>query len=208
MPVYERTRPDGTVLEVRTVLLPNGGAVRTYTDISERTRYEQQLAAARDAARRRVRARSQFLAVMSHEIRTPLNGIIGAAGLLLDRSLDPEELHYAQIIRQSGDHLLQLINDILDFSRLDASCLELEEVVFDLRATITLAVDLFADAARAKGSISPRDCDDTPQCVVGDGGRLRQVLLNLIGNAIKFTEHGAVRVDVSCGSDARRAGCV
>lgn len=201
VPVYERTRPNGTVLEVRTALLPNGGAVRTYTDISERTRYEQQLAAARDGAEAGVRARSQFLTVMSHEIRTPLNGIIGAAGLLLDRDLDPEELHYAQIIRQSGDHLLQLINDILDFSRLDACCMELEEVVFDLHATITLAVDLFADAARAKGlDLALTIAEPVPLRVVGDPGRLRQVLLNLVGNAVKFTEHGTVRVDVTGGS--------
>ncbi|MEJ0015755.1 MAG: ATP-binding protein [Acetobacteraceae bacterium] len=203
VPVYERTRPNGIVLEIRTALLPNGGAVRTYTDITGRKRNEQDLAAARDAAESGARARSQFLAVMSHEIRTPLNGIIGAAGLLMDRRFDAEEFHYVQIIRQSGDHLLQLVNDILDFSRLDASCVELDEVPFDVRATIAGAVDMLTTAAQQKGlDLALTIADDVPPRVVGDPGRLRQILLNLTGNAVKFTERGAVRIDVSAAGDA------
>lgn len=195
VPMYERTRPDGSVVEVRTALLANGGAVRTYTDVTERKRIVRDLAAARDVAEAAGRARSDFLAVMSHEIRTPLNGIICATALLMDGELDAEEAHFVEIIRQSGEHLLQLINNILDFSRLDASCIELEEVVFDLRSTIASAVDMVATAARAKGiRLDVTISDGVPRRVIGDPGRLRQVLLNLLGNGVKFTERGGVHL--------------
>jgi signal transduction histidine kinase/AmiR/NasT family two-component response regulator/HPt (histidine-containing phosphotransfer) domain-containing protein len=198
VPLYERTRPNGTVLEVHTKSLAGGGAVRTYTDVTERKRIVQDLATARDAAEAAGRARSEFLAVMSHEIRTPLNGIIGAAGLLMDRVLAHEDLEYVRIIRESGEHLLQLINDILDFSRLDALRVELEQAPFALRDTIQGAVGLIAPTARAKHlSLSVTIADDVPRRVVGDTGRLRQVLLNLVGNAIKFTDAGRIRVAVS-----------
>ena len=198
VPMYERTRPDGSVLEVRTALLANGGAVRTYTDVTERKRIVRDLAAARDVAEAAGRARSEFLAVMSHEIRTPLNGIIGATGLLMDGELDTEEAHFVEIIRHSGEHLLQLINNILDFSRLDASCIELEAVAFDLRTTIESAVDMVATAARAKGiGLDVTISDGVPRCVIGDPGRLRQVLLNLLGNGVKFTERGGVHLVAS-----------
>jgi signal transduction histidine kinase/DNA-binding response OmpR family regulator len=198
VPLYERTRPNATVLEVRTKLLPAGGAVRTYTDVTERKRIVQDLATARDAAEAAGRTRSEFLAVMSHEIRTPLNGIIGAAGLLMDRALAPEDQGYVRIIRESGEHLLQLINDILDFSRLDASRLELEQAPFALRDAIEGAVGLITQTARAKKlALSVTIADDVPPLVVGDPGRLRQVMLNLVGNAIKFTDKGSIRVTVS-----------
>ncbi len=195
VPMYERTRPDGSVIEVRTTLLAHGGAVRTYTDVTERKRIVRDLAAARDLAEAAGRARSDFLAVMSHEIRTPLNGIIGATGLLMDGELDAEDAHFVEIIRQSGEHLLQLINNILDFSRLDASCIELEAVAFDLRTTIASAVDMVATAARAKGiRLDVTISDGVPRRVIGDPGRLRQVLLNLLGNGVKFTEQGGVHL--------------
>jgi signal transduction histidine kinase/CheY-like chemotaxis protein len=198
VPVYERTRPNGSVVEVRTTLLAHGGAVRTYTDVTERKRIVRDLAAARDLAEAAGRARSDFLAVMSHEIRTPLNGIIGATALLMDGELEAEEAHFVEIIRQSGEHLLQLINNILDFSRLDASSIELEEVAFDLRTTIKSAVDIIATAARAKGiRLDVTIRDGVPTSVIGDPGRLRQVLLNLLGNGVKFTEQGGVHLVAS-----------
>ena len=194
---FERTRPSGVVLEVRTEQLPDGGAVRTFTDITERRRNERALAAARDAAEAAGRARSEFLAVMSHEIRTPMNGIIGVAGLLQDMPLAETERHYVRIILDSGQHLLQLINDILDFSRLDAGRLDLEETAFDMREVVRDSVELMAAEATAKGlSMAVEVADDVPVRAVGDAHRLRQVLLNLLGNGIKFTAAGSVRLSV------------
>ncbi len=194
---FERTRPNGVVLELRTERLPDGGAVRTFTDITERRRTERALAAARDAAEAAGRARSEFLAVMSHEIRTPLNGIIGVAGLLQDMPLGATEKHYVRIILDSGQHLLQLINDILDFSRLDAGRLDLEEQAFDVREVLRDSIELLSAEASAKGLTLGLDvADEVPARAVGDAHRLRQVLLNLIGNGIKFTAEGTVRVGV------------
>ncbi len=196
--VYERMRANGRVLEIRTQQMPQGGAVRTFTDITDRRANEEALAAARDAAEAAGRARSEFLAVMSHEIRTPLNGIIGVAGLLLDMNLGPTESHYVRIALDSGNHLLELINDILDFSRLDAGRMELEETVFDVRQVARDAVELLASEARSKGlELALEVADDVPRQVSGDPRRLRQVLLNLIGNAVKFTAAGSVRIGVT-----------
>ncbi|MDR3536489.1 MAG: ATP-binding protein [Acetobacteraceae bacterium] len=198
VPLYERSRPDGTEIEVRTTLLPNGSAVRTYTDITARKRTERALAAARDAAEAAGRARTDFLATISHEIRTPLNGIIGVAGLLLDMPAPEEHRRYLEIIRQCGDHLIVLINDVLDVTRLDAGRLELEELAFELPAMIRSAVDLLAAQAMAKGLALHCDfAEGLPAWVTGDPARLRQILLNLIGNALKFTEQGEVRVTAS-----------
>ncbi len=194
---FERMRPNGMVLEVRTERLPDGGAVRTYTDITERRRNERALAAARDAAEAAGRARSEFLAVMSHEIRTPMNGIIGVAGLLQDMPLGTTEKHYVRIILDSGQHLLQLINDILDFSRLDAGRLELEETAFDVREVVRDSMELLSAEAATKGLVLSQEvAAEVPVRAVGDAHRLRQVLLNLIGNGIKFTSEGAVRLSV------------
>ena len=201
--VYERVRANGLVLEVRTKQLDGGGAVRTYTDVTERRRNAETLATERDAAEAAGRARSDFLAVMSHEIRTPMNGIIGVAGLLLEMPLGPTEKQYATIIRDSGDHLLQLINDILDFSSLEAGKLKLEETVFDIRAVIASATDLMALQARSKGlTLDIEVHRDVPKLASGDPRRLRQILLNLVNNSIKFTQAGSVRVSASSRTGA------
>lgn len=201
-PMYERTRPNGTVLEIRTHLLADGGGVRTFTDITERRTTERALATARDAAEAGARARSEFLAVMSHEIRTPLNGIIGSSGLLLDMELGPAERQYAQIIRDSGTHLLDLINDILDFSRLEAGRVILEQINFSILELIQGTLDMAQPAAQAKSlRLTSTITQRVPPMLRGDPSRLRQILINLLSNAVKFTEAGSVDVAV----DARPA---
>ncbi len=193
----ERVRPNGVVLEIRSEVLPNGGVVRTYTDITDRRRNERALAMARDAAEAAGRARAEFLAVMSHEIRTPMNGIIGVAGLLMDMNLAPNETHYVRIVLDSAQHLLQLINDILDFSRLDVGRLDLEDAPLDLAAVMRESLEIVSHAAQTKGiTVAHEIAADVPTNLLGDGHRLRQILLNLVGNGIKFTSAGSVTVVV------------
>ncbi len=155
----------------------------------------------RAAAEAASAAKSRFLAVMSHEMRTPLNAIVGMTTLLADSALDDEQRRFVDTARTSSDALLDLINDVLDFSKIDTGHIELESADFDLRACVTGSLDLLRPRAEAQGlGFGARVADDVPQWVVGDAGRLRQVLVNLLGNAVKFTAAGEVRVEVDAAA--------
>jgi signal transduction histidine kinase len=194
---------DGRTIEIKSSLMPHGGAVTIYTDVTERKRVDREMRAAREAAETADRAKSEFVAMISHELRTPMNGVLGLTSLLLDTKLDSTQMRYARAIDESGNRLLGLINEILDLFRLEAGRAELECAPFDLPALIKSVTDTTRVLVGDKPiSVTARIENGVPRMLLGAGDRIYQILQNLLGNAAKFTERGTIELRVSCRASA------
>lgn len=212
----ENLTKDGRRIWIETNLVPVHDAkgnvdmsVAIERDVTEARQHAQEMALARRAAEDGARAKTEFLATMSHEIRTPMNGVIGMADMLEETDLTMEQQDYVGTIRSSAEALVKIINDILDMSKLDAKKLELSLAPFDLSACLRDITALLTREAELKGlSLTLQGLDALPQQVVGDEGRLRQILINLVGNAIKFTETGGVSLAVQARPMPQQEWCV
>jgi two-component system sensor histidine kinase/response regulator len=208
--VEEQTGTDGKKIWASVTKVPTRNRAGSVTgiigisrDISALKRAEEQLAVARDAALESARLKSEFLATVSHEIRTPMNGIIGMTGLLLETSLDEQQKDFAETIHSSAETLLNIINDILDFSKIEAGRLTFETIDFDLRDVAEETMELLAHRAHAKGvELACLIPEDVPTALRGDPVRIRQILMNLVGNAVKFTERGEVVMRIESQGEA------
>ncbi len=198
--VVERRRPDGRTIELRRKRLPDGGFVTLYADITERKRAEEALRKAQSEAEAANEAKSRFVAIVSHELRTPLNALLNTVRLLSDSVLTPAQQSLIAMARQSGDVLFGLINDILDMSQIEAGKLTIRPSLFELRPLLESCLDMFATQAADKGLTMRLEIrPDTPELLLTDPGRLRQVQLNLISNAVKYARPGTVTVIAAPG---------
>lgn len=204
--VVERQRPDGRTIELRRKGLPDGGFVTLYADITERKRGEEALRKAQAEAEAANAAKSRFVAIVSHELRTPLNALLNTVRLLSDSVLTPAQQSLVTVARQSGDVLFGLINDILDMSQIEAGKLTVRPSLFEVRPLLESCLEMFAAQAADKGiTLRLEIMPDTPDLLLTDPGRLRQVQLNLLSNAVKYARSGTVTLMAAPGNTATSA---